>query len=418
MRVPAFRLRQLADWFRPRLLPGAQLHKLSFLPDFPRLTGTPAALGPDVVPLEAFVTYLRSCQVPLPVPLIHADRAESEWRSSLQHAALAVLAGECSRDHKLEVCDTFANAFCGLSPEGERVTILERISPPVLCAAPPSFKVVAIIPVFNEEDVIGGTLQYLIADGIAAYVVDNWSTDATLDIVRQYEGQGLLGWERFPSDADAGVYDLRGILGRVECLAERLDADWFMLHDADERRRAPWRNCGLHDALYRVDCAGFTAVDHVTLNFWPTNDEEFSAECDPESAFPYFEFSAHPGHFHQRRAWKNLGAGVSLAPSAGHDVGFFGRRVYPFKFLLKHYPIRSREHGRRKVLEERRSRFSPAERALGWHQQYDALETFTRAASDLDYFDPSTFYEERLLERLSGVGVFEKAPDWATPPIW
>jgi hypothetical protein len=40
-------------------------------------------------------------------------------------------------------------------------------------------------------------------------------------------------------------------------------------------------------------------------------------------------------------------------------------------FLLRHYPIRSAEHGRRKVLAERIERFAAEERAGGWHVQYD-----------------------------------------------
>ena len=70
------------------------------------------------------------------------------------------------------------------------------------------------------------------------------------------------------------------------------------------------------------------------------------------------------------------------------------------------------------IVQERRARWNAAERSLGWHQQYDGLEEFTRAASDLNHFDPQTFYEQYLIERLSGIGVFDAPPDWATPPLW
>ena len=210
---------------------------------------------------------------------------------------------------------------------------------------------------------------------------------------------------------------MRGILTRVEELASQLDADWIILHDADERRRSPWPGIGLRDALYHVDSSGFTCIDHVTLNFWPVADG-YDATCELESYFPYFDFSSHPGHFHQRRAWKNPGERVSLVPTPGHDVGLYGRRVYPYKFLLKHYPLRSQAHAQRKVLEERRARFSPAERSLGWHRQYDDVTTVIRRPEDLYYFDARTFYERWLIERLSGVGIFDQPPEWATPPTW
>jgi hypothetical protein len=174
---------------------------------------------------------------------------------------------------------------------------------------------------------------------------------------------------------------------------------------------------GLRQALYHVDRAGFNCVDHVTLNFWPV-DNHYDGTQDVESYFPYFEFSRHPGHFHQRRAWQNSGQRVGLAATAGHDVQLAGRRVYPFKFLLKHYPIRSQAHGERKVLHDRRARWNTEERSMGWHAQYDEIQTFTRAAGELERFDSGTFYEQRLIERLSGLGVFASPPTWATPPVW
>jgi len=70
------------------------------------------------------------------------------------------------------------------------------------------------------------------------------------------------------------------------------------------------------------------------------------------------------------------------------------------------------------VLQERRARWNPAERSLGWHQQYDYVERFVRDRRDLEQFDPRTFYEGRLIERLSGVGIFDRPPPWATPPTW
>ncbi|MGI9146365.1 MAG: glycosyltransferase [Chloroflexota bacterium] len=361
-----------------------------------------------------FADYLRSCYAPMPVPLLDAACLTRDER--LGDAAAAVVLGS-GRAQLLLRGRGLGVSFVGYAPNGGHVTILERGQVTHPCVAPPSFRVAAIVPAFNEADVIAGTLQYLVNEGIGVYVIDNWSTDQTPAIVRQFTGRGLLGMERFPADHAPGQYDLRGILARVEEVASGLDADWLILHDADERRRTPWPGVGLRDGLYHVERSGFTCIDHVTLNFWAT-DDSYDATRDLEAHFSHFEFSDHPGHFHQRRAWKNLGQRVSLAPTAGHDVGFHGRRVYPFKFLLKHYPIRSAAHGRRKVLQERRARWNPAERTLGWHQQYEQVQAFIRTSAELEQFDPQTFYERRLLERLSGVGIFAEPPDWATPPMW
>ena len=42
-------------------------------------------------------------------------------------------------------------------------------------------------------------------------------------------------------------------------------------------------------------------------------------------------------------------------------------------FILRHYPIRGETHGRRKVLGERLPRYDAAERADGFHVQYNAF---------------------------------------------
>ena len=74
--------------------------------------------------------------------------------------------------------------------------------------------------------------------------------------------------------------------------------------------------------------------------------------------------------------------------------------------MLRHYPIRSQEHGERKVLRDRQPRWNAVERERGWHTQYDQIQTdttFQWQESDLisfEYFD-----QQFLLERLTGVGI-------------
>jgi glycosyltransferase involved in cell wall biosynthesis len=307
------------------------------------------------------------------------------------------------------------------SATAQDVALLHPRDMPQVEPAPERFRVLAIVPTYNEEDVIALTLRYLIAQGVEVYLLDNWSTDHTLEQASVFLGHGLSAIERYPAQGPTPTYELGSILRRVEEIsASSVWADWVVLHDADERRRSPWRGVGLRDALWRVERCGYSCIDHVTLNFWPVDERFDPATADLEEHFHYFEFSDHPGHFHQRRAWKRCAAGVSLAANAGHDASFAGRRVYPYKFLLKHYPVRSRAHGERKVLQERAERWNAKERALGWHRQYDGViaETFVRDPRTLRHFDPERFEIEYLVERLSGVGVFQAPPSWATAPVW
>jgi glycosyltransferase involved in cell wall biosynthesis len=259
---------------------------------------------------------------------------------------------------------------------------------------------------YNEEDVIASSVGALLAQGVEVHLIDNWSTDQTVERALSEANRGRLTWERFPADGPASTYRWRDLLGRVDDLAAESGADWCIHHDADERRLSPWAGVSLRDGLHHVQRCGFNAVDHTLLNFWPV-DETYVEGADPEDHFRHFGFGEFDGHFIQVKAWRNPGHGVRLADFGGHDVNFPGLRIYPYNFLIKHYSIRSQAHGERKVFEDRVSRWDPEERAGGWHIQYDHVapgHRFLRDASTLHLFDQS-FARRYLTERLSHVGI-------------
>ncbi|MBN2112541.1 MAG: glycosyltransferase family 2 protein [Acidimicrobiia bacterium] len=272
---------------------------------------------------------------------------------------------------------------------------------------PQDFTVVAFVTTYNEEDIIGATLADLIAEGVTPYVIDNWSTDHTWEVVSAFEEAGLAGRERHPPEGPPDYYDLHALLRRVESLSQTLPSDWFIKHDADEIRRSPWPGVTLRDALYRVQAAGYNCADFTVLNFPPT-DDSFLPGSRPADRFRYFEFGTNRPYFRQLKAWQSLGHRIEYASTGGHEARFPGRRVFPYKFLNRHYPIRSQQHGERKVFRERQGRFLPEARARGWHRQYDEMRPghqFRRDPESLLRFDEATFARDYLVERLSGVGL-------------
>lgn len=274
--------------------------------------------------------------------------------------------------------------------------------PPV----PADFRVVAFMAAYNEADIIVESIKKWTDQGVAVHVLENWSTDATFDLVKQLQTQLPITVERFPRSGPSDFFDWGAMLERIEQLSGEIDADWFVRRGADEVLQSPWPGVSYRDALYLVDLAGFNCVDHTIVEFHPV-DEAFEAGMDHEHYFKHFDFK-HLSHPFQRKAWKNYGQPISTIPSAGHDVVFAGRRVYPFKFLLKHYSFRSQKHGEKKVFRERKARWNPAERARGWHVHYDALHEgyqFVRPSSEKESFEESGFNRTYLVERLSGIGV-------------
>jgi glycosyltransferase involved in cell wall biosynthesis len=251
------------------------------------------------------------------------------------------------------------------------------------------FSVVAIIAAFNEADIIGQVVGDLVGQGIGVYILDHGSTDGTVAALEPYLGHGVLAVERFGIETPEGQFDLAGIIRRKEALAHEISADWFINHDADEFRESPWSHLSLRDAIRLVDALGYNAIDFQLLNFWPTHDD-FHPGADVRRSFHLFEHG-QPWDRVQIRAWKKPAAPVDLVSTAGHDAQFPGRRVFPIRFLLRHYPIRGQAHGERKVFRERLPRFSRAERSRGWHIQYDDIhegECFLRDARTLTPYDP------------------------------
>ena len=161
-------------------------------------------------------------------------------------------------------------------------------------------------------------------------------------------------------------------MARKEQLTRELDADWFITHDADEFRESPWSHLNLRQGIELVDRLGFNAIEFQVLNFWPTHDV-LPPGGDVREAFRHYAVG-DPWDKLQVKCWKNTGQAVDLVSTAGHEARFEGRRIFPIRFLLRHYPIRSQAHGTRKVFEQRLPRFASEERARGWHVQYDALQ--------------------------------------------
>ena len=106
----------------------------------------------------------------------------------------------------------------------------------------------------------------------------------------------------------------------------------------------------LKEAIRWVDTLGYNCIDFRVFNF-PPIDDGFKQGDDPRTYFTHYE-NAPEFDTLQIKCWKATEMPVSLLPTAGHEAGFAGRRLFPIQFLLRHYPIRGQTHGLKKVFAE------------------------------------------------------------------
>ncbi len=273
-------------------------------------------------------------------------------------------------------------------------------------------KILAVLTAYNEADVIGAALEHLLTQGIEVHLLDNWSTDGTPDLAREYPE---VRYERWPANK-LDQTSLQAILNRETEIILRSGAAWCIHQDADEIRRSPVPGETLAAGIARVAAQGFNAINHQVFTFHPT-DNGFEPDTDPESYFRHYDTMAVVADRIQVKA-------CMVTPrlrfiSGGHMADFPSIRISEEMFVLKHYPIRSQAHGERKVFQERNPRWSPIERRMGWHVHYNSFQQghqFLRDPATLQYWNtpagilPSPLKlcmsaEVATMRRICGIGV-------------
>ena len=259
---------------------------------------------------------------------------------------------------------------------------------------PMQIPITAIIAAYNEGDVIYHVIRDFVQQGIKVYFIDHNSTDNTVEEASKWLGKGLISIEKFPEDSgfqiDDKTYSWRYILKRKEQIAQKLGPGWYIHSDADEFRESPWLDMNLRQGIEKVDAAGFDAINFKIYDFKPTDDCFVPGE-DVRDFLKYYDNDIAEYNQVQVKAWKYAGQDFNLWESGGHDVKFQNRKIFPFPFILRHYAIRSQQHGESKIFRDRKPRFDKEERASAWHTQYDDIESaehsFLKKKLELVLFD-------------------------------
>jgi hypothetical protein len=230
-------------------------------------------------------------------------------------------------------------------------------------------RIIATILVYNEADIIGQVLEHLHEHGIDFVVLDNGSTDGSIEIVRASYGRGLLehrvvkrAFWRLDLDLDYLIE-----------MARRYSPCWILHNDADEFLEPPDAEETLYEGICREDRCGFNVVQFDRFEFCLTEKDHNGSEVDIRKKLRYYYWRSDFVY----RAWRYY-PGTTHRDTAGHYPIFptgVKARVSPRKFVMRHYPFRSPEQAIRKVFKERLPRCAPEDRALG-RRQYDQYSQF------------------------------------------
>lgn len=250
-------------------------------------------------------------------------------------------------------------------------------------------RIVALIASYNERRFIGPCLEHLHAQGIDSYLIDNRSTDGTVEIAKRFLGRGLIGVEELPRE---GVYDWGRLLRRKDELAAELteqgEADWLIHLDPDEVRLAPPGAGTLAEALATVDRAGYNAVNFLECTFVPSREEPDHDHSEfQRTLLTYYAFC--PSAPHRLTAWKTADADrPNLAASGGHRVAFTGVRMLPHSFPMKHYLFLSIPHAIEKYVERRYNAVETSGGWHGWRARLSAEDIRLPSRSELRFAEP------------------------------
>jgi glycosyltransferase involved in cell wall biosynthesis len=220
-----------------------------------------------------------------------------------------------------------------------------------------TMKITAIICFRNEEIYLDVTLAHLTSCGIHLALIDNDSTDRSLQICEKYR-PWIVYQSRLPY---CGFFDMLKVLEFKAEAIRRIESDWFIHQDADEILESPIHDESLRDGIEHVARDGWTVINFDEFVFVPSGaDENFEYLDFYQGMLSYYFFEPYPQRL--MRVWKNSPDVAQVG--GGHKLEGPGIRIYPENFILRHYPNLSLAHAQRKYPLRK---FSPEALAKGWH---------------------------------------------------
>lgn len=229
---------------------------------------------------------------------------------------------------------------------------------------------------YNEENILRDTLTYYLSEGIDLVVIDNGSTDSSLNIVNGFRNTKerfagkVIDLVHIKTEGYEWVHILRQACGYMHKNLQHYD--WILVVDADSFYDSPVKEMPLLEFLGLVQSYGYNVVNGKLYEFYPTEKD------DPKVASA-IERIRYCKNKHEELLYVNekyhrifqYHPTVDFYTRFGHIVERDKRRVLnKVRYIYKHYPWVSFEHGVKKIFKDRKPRYVERKSGSLLHKQW------------------------------------------------
>ncbi len=203
-------------------------------------------------------------------------------------------------------------------------------------------KIIGMLSVYNDGDIIKEVIEHLLTQNLELVVLDNGSTDGSFEICRKFQDKGILQLNQFQTD----TFNEFLVYRMLYDMTIAHNPDWVVKIDSDEFLESGISKMNLKDTIIQVDKEGYNLIQFDRFDFFMTDDDKKNSDSIKNK----LRYYSCQGDF-LYRSWKYI-PGITIGGSNGHYPVFpggIGYNIFSKKFVLRHYPFRSKEQSKKKI---------------------------------------------------------------------
>ena len=205
-----------------------------------------------------------------------------------------------------------------------------------------ALRCLGVLLCYNDGDLLEESITYLLEQNHDLIAWDHGSTDETPAVLERFRPD-LRELRRVPREFD--FYELYPAMSRHLMGNYAGEYDWVSWPDQDEFLEGPARDRSYYEYLAEANESGVDWIEFRNFNFWLTDEDDPGI---PQTTRRVRHYSLWPDCPPRIRAWR---APLTNIRRFNHNP-LDGTRS-PRLFNLRHYPMRSPEQMRARVLHDR-----------------------------------------------------------------